>query len=311
MNRTAIVASLLLAVVAGAGTAQVPANPPAAKPQADPIEDLVAAVRAAEAKLTAVVLTMSTSGRWPGDLAVSTRGELRVLRGKQPAVYSRLEYSTADGLKGRSESAQTAAGIVLLQEDLAFGASFVQIDPKTVADLEWAGTVLRRDDLPGMEARAAAPLGSGVLAAVRGQFVLAIDDKRKDRNGEAGTWLVGKRRPGLDAQDPDLAAADSVELFVRTQDHAVLEMREFTGEVVTQRLTVERLEIDARLDAAMFAVDGGGQRPAAVQANSALGMQIEQALLEAEAKSEKDTEAKNKTLPPERQAKPEVRPSKR
>src|SRR5689334_13110533 len=120
MNRTDIVTTLLSAFLAAAAAAQSPAPTPAPKPQADRIDELVAAVRAAEQKLGSVVIEMTTTGRLPADNTLTVRGALRVLRGKQAARHVRFEWETGDGLTGRSESAQTAGGIVLLTDDLAF-----------------------------------------------------------------------------------------------------------------------------------------------------------------------------------------------
>lgn len=311
MNRTAIVPALLLVAFAAAAGAQDPGSKPAAKPQDTAVDELVATMQAAEKKLKSVAIEMTASGRMRNDLSVRVQGVLHVLRGEQAALHCKFEYSTGDLLHGRSESVQTANGIVLLQEDLAFGQVFVQVDAKVTSDLEWAGRVLERDDLPGMEPRAAAPLGSAVLAATKRQFVLEPDKKRTERSGEAGTWFVGPRRPGLDSQDAELAAADRVELFVRKKDNALLELREFTGDVVTQHLVVDKLELDVELPAKLFEIDGGGQRPRPAKEYTPLWEQIEQACLEAEAKSEKAADAKNEKLPPEQHVKAEVRPSKR
>lgn len=310
MNRTNIVPTLLLAGLAAAAAAQTPAKQPEAKLQADRIDELVTAMREAEKNLKSVALEMTTSGRLRGDLSTRVHGVLHVVRGAQPALHCKFDYSTSDGLRGQSESAQTATGIVLLNDDLAFGQVFVQVDAKTTADLEWAGQVLGRDDLPGMAPRSAAPLGSAVLAAVKRQFALEVD-KRTDRAGEAGTWIAGPRRPGLDTQDPELAGADRVELFVRKKDNALLELREFTGDVVTQQLVVDKIELDVELPAKLFQIDGGGQRPRPAKEHAPLWELIEQACLEAEAKCLKDADAKNKDLPPEKHVKPDVRPSKR
>lgn len=304
MNRTALVASLLVGWLPAVAAAQAPVAPPAAKAQTDPIDELVAVMRAAEKKLKSIAIEMTTAGQLPSGLTVSVRGALHVLRGEQAATHTRFEYETGDGMRGRSESSQTSAGIVLYEEDPAFGEVFVQLDPKVVADLEWAGGVLRRDDLPGMPARdggsgavdrrAAAPLGSAVVAASKRQFTLAVD-ARRERAGEPGTWLTGARRPGLDVQDPDLPIADRVELFVRTKDHALLEMRQFVGDVVVQQLVVDKIEVDGEMPPRLFRVDGGSLRVKPVQQYQPLWEQIEQACSEAEAKSEKS----------------EVRPSKR
>lgn len=318
MNRTTVAASLLVASWGLMAVAQAPVEPPAPKPQADPIEDLVALMRAGEQQLKTVAIEMASEGQLVGGPKVSVRGSLRVVRGEQAAVHTRFEYRTDDGLRGRSESAQTAAGIVLFEDSPAAGDLYVQIDPKLVADLAWAGEVLQRDDLPGMAAadatggrRASAPLGSAVVAASRRHFVLAIDATRRDRQKEPGTWLVGPRRPGLDVQDPDLPVADRVEMFVRTKDHALLEMKQFVGDVVVQQLVVDKLEVDVALPEQLFVVDGGNQRLRPVRTVQPLAEQIEQACVEAELKSEQLTKAKNDKLPPEQHTKPELRPSKR
>jgi hypothetical protein len=131
----------------------VPAAADTAKADARRSDDLIAAMRAAEAKLRSVSLRMTTEGRLPGGLVMSVRGELCARYGDDRATYARFTYATGDGLRGAAESAQTAAGITLREDDPSFGDMFVAIDPALVADLEWAGRVLQRDDLPGMPVR--------------------------------------------------------------------------------------------------------------------------------------------------------------
>jgi hypothetical protein len=80
---------------------------------------------------------------------------------------------------------------------------------------------------------------------------------------------------------------------------------------VSLHLVVDKLELDVELPGKLFEIDGGGQRPRPAKEYKPLWEQIEQACLEAEAKSEKDAEAKNKDLPLEKHVKPELRPSKR
>jgi hypothetical protein len=291
MNRTGIVACALLLLASPAAVAQQPAPASAAKAQADRVDELVRGMRAAEARLRSIELELGSTVRLHPDVVVTTTGTLRVLRGEQAALHTRLEYRTADGQRGRVESAQTATGIEMLQDDAMFGETFVHVDPALVADLEWAGRVLQRDDLPGMlpQARgpagvrhADAPLGSALLAALQRHFVLAVDG-RTEHGGEPGTWLAGPRKPGLDPQDPDLPLADRAEAFVRTRDHALLLLRQFVGDDVVQELAMTKVEVDADLPPALFEVDGGGQRPRPVQQDKPMARQIEQALLEAEA----------------------------
>ena len=286
MIRTAFVA-LGLAVVAARAAVAAPQEPAAAaKAQADRIDELVASMRAAEARLETIVLELTTTSRLPGDVTVTTRGELRVARGAQAAIHTRFVYEFADGLRGRSECAQTADGIVLYEEDAAFGEVYVRVDPVTAADLEWAGRVLRRDDLPGMAAagprHADAPLGSAMVAAMQRQFVLAID-ARTERDGEPGTWLAGARQPGLDVQG-GLPVADRVELFVRARDLALVSVRQFVGDAVVQELTVTRAEPGASLVADDFTIRGVTARLQPVQDHRPLWEQIEQATRDAEAR---------------------------
>ncbi|MFN9274315.1 MAG: hypothetical protein ACK6D2_01100 [Planctomycetota bacterium] len=324
-------AKFLAVLFAGAWTAliaQEPAPAPApaptrdasatAKADAQRVDELIAAMRAAEATLRAVTLRMSTEGRLPGGLVMSVRGELRARYGDDRATYARFAYATGDGLRGTAESAQTAAGITLREDDPSFGEVYVTIEPAVVADLEWAGRVLQRDDLPGMpdkassspEQRVASPLGSGLLAALRRQFALAVQPRR-ERDGQPGTWLAGPRRGDLAADDPDLPIADRVEAFVRTADLALVHMRQLQGEQVVQQVDVEAIERDVELPAARFVVAAGGEKPKPVQQFVPLWEAIQQACLAAEAKCGKEAAARNMDKPAGEQQPPEVRPSKR
>jgi hypothetical protein len=318
-------APLLTVLFVGASSlspAQEPAPPPvaidAAKAEARRLDDLIAAMRAAEAKLTSVSLRMATMARLPGGLAMSVRGELRARYGEGRATYAKFRYETGDGLRGSVESAQTAAGITLREDDPAFGEVYVVVEPALVADLEWAGRVLQRDDLPGMpekgsspERRAASPLGSGLLVALRRQFALAVQP-RSEHDGQPGTWLAGPRQAGLAADDPDLPVADRVEAFVRTADLALVSMRQYQGEQVVQEVLVEALARDVDMPIEGFAVAAvPGQKPKPVQQFVPLWEAIQQACLAAEAKCEKDAAARNEAKPAGEQQPAEVRPSKR
>ncbi len=292
MNRTASAALSVLVWLAAGPAAQDPAEAAGKQSQTDAVQELVASIRAAEAALTSLRLTMTTQGRWPGGLDVTTRGELRVLRGTQAGaipgrdrVYSRLDYAFGDGLTGSMETAETADGIVLFEEDPAFGAVLLRIEPLLVADLAWAGEVLGEDGMPGMaDRRAQSPLGSGMLADLARTFDLAVADDR-ERDGERGTWLRGARKAGLAEQEPDLPLADRVELFVRERDRALLAAHWFVGDELVQRVTVEALETGVALDAGAFAVDGRGQRLRDVQLYQPMWEQIEQVVARAEAKA--------------------------
>ncbi len=304
MNRTT--ANVLFSALSLAGAVASQAAAPAASDtsQANDVKSFVAKMVKAERALKGLRMTMETSGRMPGGLNLKTAGELRVLRGTQPEGlerrFSRLEYSFGDDVRGRMESAETAEGILVFEEDPAFGAVFVRIDPAVVRDLEWAGNVLQRSDLPGMvDARARAPLGSGLVAEMLRTFDLKIDD-REERGGVAGTWIVGARKAGLDDQDPDLPLADRVEVFVRAADYALMEARYLAGEDVLQHLQVTSLSVNPELQDDDFTVDGRGVRLRGVQEHAPMWEQIEQAVQRAEDKSADGVVRPSRRYDPER-----------
>ena len=247
---------------------------------------------------------MSTTGKLPGGLDVTTRGELRVLRETQtgsavvaPRLFSQLAYSFGDGLKGRIETARTANGIVMFEEDPAFGAVFLQIEPLVVADLEWAAAILKRSDLPGMaDARAQSPLGSGMVAGLLRTFDLKIGEDH-DHAGDKGTWLRGARRAGLDGQDAELPLADRVEVFVRDRDHALMLARFFVGDVVVQELVVEQLNTAVTFADSDFTVDGHGERIRNVKDYAPMWEQVMEAITGAEAKA-KEGDVRPSKRPP-------------
>lgn len=294
MKRTDVVTVGLLSLLACAAAAQAPeaGGKPAAPP--DPIAEVVAAMRKAEAELKSVQIEMHTKGLLPSGLVVTSKGVLHVLRGTQSAagaavpaqLHTVLEVEFQGGLKSRTETAQTEDGIVMSQSDAVVGDLLLRFDRKVTADLEWAGEVLERTDLPGMkDRRASAPLGSTMVAELQRHFLLAVDP-RPQRQGEAGVWLAGKRKPGLDADDPDLPVADRVELFVRTADHALLEVGMWQGETQLQQLVVDKLQLGAELPAKVFTVDSRGGKVRDVREFPPMWEQIEQVLKQAESKSQ-------------------------
>lgn len=306
MNRAALSALICSVSLIGNAAAQTPAGEPAKSPQATKVSALVAAMAEAEAALTSLRMSMTTTGKLPGGLDVVTQGELRVLRKTQaktaPQLFSQVLYSFGDGMRGRFATSQTEAGITIYEEDPAFGAVFLEIQPPEVADLEWASSVLKKSDLPGMtDSRAQSPLGSGMLRDLSRIFDLAVADDTK-LGGEQGTWVRGGRKAGLDAQDPDLPLADSVELFVRGSDKALLLARFSVGEDVVQELKVNKLEVGVKFEAKDFTVDGHGERIRNVKEYTPMWAQINEAIGDAERKSKlvrpsertKDDENKDK-----------------
>lgn len=289
MNRTTASVLFCLVSLIGTAAAQAAGTKPVEKPQTTPVTELVEVIVQAEAALTSLRMTMATTGKWPGGLDVTTRGELRVLRGTQAKPggqqFTTLQYAFGDGLQGSMETARTKEGILIFEKDPAFGSVFVQIPADVVADLEWASVILKKADLPGMvDGRAQSPLGSGMITDLMRTFDLAIGEE-KEHLGDTGTWLRGARRAGLDAQDPDLPLADRVEVFVRGRDHALLLARYFVGTDVVQQITIEKLEVGAKLVEADFKVDGHGERVRNVRDYQPIWEQIVEAFTGAESKA--------------------------
>lgn len=300
MNRTIELALVTLILVLGSGRAQEVPKPPEKAPQPDPIEVIVAEIRTAELAAKSFATELVTEGRLPGDLSFTTVGSIHVLRGTQSNLLnsatqstpgklrSSVQFSWGNGVVGIWETLRTADGILVYQDDPAFGEVLVRFSPSLVTDLEWAGEVLKRADLPGMkDARADAPLGSSMLDDLRQHFLL-VRGERKDRAGEAGIWLEGKRRPGLSDQDSDLPMADRVEAFVRQKDHALLEVVHYAADKVVQRIEVKKLEVDAAFAEAVFTLDRRGLKAREAEDYPPMREQIRRALDQAESKSGPD-----------------------
>lgn len=287
MNRTACIVLAAALSTSVAGLAQEAARQSEASAQASAASKVAAEIAKAEQALRSLRLAMVTESRLPGGVLVQTRGEVRVLRGTQPGApartFSSLEYSFGDGLRGHMAAARSDDGIVMFEEGPAFGAVFLHLDAATVEDLEWAGEVLDRSDLPGMaDGRARSPLGSGLVRDLDRAFELAVESG--EHAGQPGRWLRGARRRGLDERDPELPAADRVEVFVRDADRAVVHARFFVGEEVVQSITVEKVECDVTFPADAFEVDGHGLRRREVQDYVPMWEQIEDTLQRAEAR---------------------------
>lgn len=311
MNRTAPFAVFSLVCLVSAALAQGSEGSSAAKAQVSPVNDVVAAIVRAEGDLSSLRLTLATTGKLPGGHEVSANGELRVLQGTQggPAQkrFTRFEYAFGDGLRGRMETAQTGDGIVIFEEDPAFGAVFVRIGPEIVSDLEWASGVVKKSDLPGMlDSRANAPLGSGMIKDLMRTFDLKVA-KDTVHGSDTGKWLRGKRKPGLDTQDAELPLPDRVEVFVRDRDSAATIARFFVGKDVVQQIAVSQVEVDVALGADAFTVDGHGERIRNVQDYAPMWELLQGAIEQAEAKAKegevrpslrKDAEGAGKIDPP-------------
>lgn len=284
MNRTATRAGYLPAslwLLASALAAQTPSGESPGTPQDPVIKELVEKMRAAERGVTRIRMQLATEGRMPGDLEFRTKGRLRVLRTEQgaaSAVHSDLEFTFADGVSGRMQSVWKPDGVQILEDNPLFGESFLQIDAEVLRDLEWAGEVLRRSDLPGApDQRAVSPLGSSMVADLAQRYELAkLSHKWKD--GSEGHWYGGDRRTGPgEAEDPDLPLADRVELFVR-DDLALQEVVFLQMGKVVQRITVEELVLGEPMAPESFRIDAKGMRPQDVRQHTATWEQIQHVL---------------------------------
>ncbi|MBK8101237.1 MAG: hypothetical protein IPK26_29500 [Planctomycetes bacterium] len=292
MNRTRFVVSATFCLVLRAVPGQQdPPAPGAAAIREKPPEnarvtELVTAMQKAEAAARTVWLAMATEQHGPEGLAVTTRGTLRVLRGEHPAVHTVVEYEFGNGLRGRMESARTEAGVLVLEDNPAQGETLTHIDPATATDLEWAGEVLEREAVPGLQdARSQAPLGSAMLADLARVFDLQ-PLPRRERDGQAGTWLGGSLRSGLQPEtDPEVPLGDRVEVFVREPDQALLEVAVWQGPLVIQRIVVTKIEIDRPMTAELFAIDGKGLRQRSLREQPAAWEQVQKLLEEAETRA--------------------------
>jgi hypothetical protein len=246
-------------------------------------------MRRAEAAAKTIWLEMETVGQDPEEVTVTTRGSLRVLRGEHPAVHTVVEYEFANGLKGRMESARTADGVNTIEDNPTFGQTWTHIDAETAADLEWAGEVLQREQVPGLaDGRAQAPLGSAMVADLARTYDLQ-PLPRRDRQGQEGMWLGGALRPGLQPEaDADVPLGDRVELFVRNPDQALLEVVLMQGTKTVLRIAVSRVEIDRPMTEESFKIDGKALRRRELREQTAAWEQVQRTLTEAEAKAGKD-----------------------
>jgi hypothetical protein len=139
----------------------------------------------------------------------------------------------------------------------------------------------KADEVPGVDRRGAAPLGSAMLQDLSRQYKLAPLSK-KERNGTPGQWIGGDLRPAsARPKEDDMPLPDRVELFVRASDGAVLDTVHFQDGKPTQRIEVVKLEIDKPLPEADFKIDTD-QKPRPVRECLSPWTQIEHILAEAE-----------------------------
>jgi hypothetical protein len=309
MNRTAILR--LLPVLAAAAALHAQDAPPQGdtKPKAGVMDEVVRKLREAESKATRVRLQLATEGSLPGGLDFHTKGSLRVLRSEQGALlaaHAVIDCTFADGIQSHMESVKNPNGLWTFETNPAFPEVYLHYDKELVADLEWAGEVLQRTDLPGVsDARAMAPLGSEMLADLAQRFDLQ-EMHGKDHAGQGGTWYGGDRRPGgAQDDDADLPLADRVELFLRSPDNALFEVVYLQAGKPIQRIKVESLAVGEAMPIESFVLDTKGKKPKDVRGHDPEWDQIQQLLQSAREKAEKLPEAMR--LPPSERKKDEPR----
>lgn len=286
MNRTAYpsrTAGCLLAIAVAAAGSPGLAQGADAKAQTARIEGVVDSLRLLETRVRTLTMELETSGKLAGGLTFSTRGTLRVLRPEQGAparVHSWLEFRFADGLAGSTESLRTPDELLVLQQDPTFGEVYVRIDAMVLADLEWAGRILQKDDLPfADQGIAGSPLGSAMLADLVRRFDLAPIDRPADA-GKKGTWFGGARKKaaGLDEEGAELPVSDRVEVFLREGDDVLTEVVHYQGEEVLQSIRVTQLAIDQPLMADTMHMKDPIKKPKDVKEHAPMWQLIEQNL---------------------------------
>jgi hypothetical protein len=303
MNRTAF-ARVLPCLLLGFVVAQDPPAAPESKPKSGVMDDVVRAMRAAEAKALQVRLQMTTEGTMPGDLKFTTKGTMRVLRTEQgvlQAAHVALDCTFVGGIQSRMESVKTPDGLWTFEQNQTLGEVWLHYDKELLQDLEWAAEVLQRTDLPGgKDARVAAPLGSEIVADLAQRYELQAMRSRS-RDGQAGTWYGGDRKPSPGQEDDaDIPIADHVELFVRQQDTALLEVVYLSQQKPIQRIKIDEIVLGEPMPLASFVLDTKGKKPKDVRDYPPEWEQIQQVL----------QSAKDKVpgkLPPSEQKKAEAR----
>ena len=306
MNRTAILRLLPVLAAAAALCAQDPKPQGDNKPKAGVMDEVVRKLREAESKATRVRLQLLTEGTLPGSLEFHTKGTLRVLRSEQGALIAAqaiIDCTFADGIQSHMESVKNPNGLWTYETNPAFPEVYLHYDKDLVADLEWAGEVLGRTDLPGAgDARAMAPLGSEMLADLAQRFDLQEMGGRT--GGQLGNWYGGDRRPGGNQEDDaDLPLADRVELFLRSPDKALLEIVYLQAGKPIQRIKAESLVIGEPMPLESFVLDTKGKKPKDVRGHDPEWDQIQQLLQAAREKAEKLPEGMR--LPPSERKKEE------
>ena len=156
-----------------------------------------------------------------------------------------------------------------------------------MGDLEWAGMVLEKTDLPFQgDPRGSAPLGSAMLSDLALRFDLQPIERPADpaRNGR---WFGGDRLKAAKIEEAgnELPISDRVEVFVREADNALLEVVHLRAGEIVQRIHVKLLVLDEPMPLDSFRMRDPSKKPRDVKDHPPMWQQIEQVLERAMARA--------------------------
>jgi hypothetical protein len=291
-----VLAALALAAASDTrAAAQEAAQEPSPPVQISDVKALVAEIEKREREVSSAVLEMQTKGRFPGGVAFTTSGTLRVLGKTHFHTEMTSRFGPPDEeMEAQFATVKTPDGVWMRERDPAQGEIYVRMTPELVARLESASAFLGGVEVPGVGGHSSGPLGSVMLADLEKQFELTVSGPR-ELDGEQ-VWLVeGPRRAGVSAEGPDDgfgALADRVEMRVRCSDTAVVRMTQLRQGRPILEVSITKLVLDSPLAPESFAIEiPEGTRVIDAMDHPPAQAQIERILEEARAKGWTEGEA--------------------
>src|SRR5262249_15841695 len=143
-------------------------------------EELLAKLQASEKAAKSVVMTMETTGWFPGGRTVKTSGELRVL-GKTH-VHVRMTEDFGHELKAEHQMVKTPGGAWTRETDPAQGAVYVSIKPELLKKLDEAQAQLGEGEASGIPNEINEAHGSAMLQSLMKTFDLKVDRRLAERD---------------------------------------------------------------------------------------------------------------------------------
>lgn len=252
------------------------------------LEELVASMREKEKAAHSVYMEMTSQASYPGNMSFSTRSTLRVLQGTH--FHMQLEASFGGEIAARSEMVKTPAGILMLENDPAYGEVFLKIDRELSEKLDEASRILGQGEggLPGpMAEQSTSPLGGSMLESFSELYDLKVE-RRLNKDGQDCLVVAGDLRGGLPEPDENAPPrADRIDILVRIVDSAVVQMVELKDGREQMRVNITKLELNRPMDATTFLIDAPDREPMDVMEHPPTAQQI-QALLDAAEAKKKD-----------------------